>query len=120
MNTENSPARETSEQPDAERARLGWGFCALWVAGLAVAGALSCGLGAKVPWIGSMLAPVAMPVFGILAGIVQGFALRGLDPTIWRWILASSLAGILAGCVSFFAMVMGVVVIVSPVGLLAG
>jgi hypothetical protein len=67
-----------------------------------------------------MLAPVAMPVFGILAGIVQGSALRRLDPPIRRWILASSLAGILAGCVSFFAMVMGVVVIVSPAGLLAG
>ncbi len=105
---------------DKERARLGWGFWVLWTAGQTMAGVVSCWLGAKVPGIGFLLGPAALLIFGVVAGIVQGFALRRQGPPVWRWILISSLAGVVAAGVSFFTMLMGVIATQSSVGLLAG
>ena len=116
MNTENSPGKETSDQPDAERARLGWGFCTLWVAGLSVAGALSYRVAAEAPLAEFTLPPVAIVIFGVLAGGVQGFALRRQAPPAHWWLLSSSLAGLLAAGVSLLSTSLAR----SSAGLLAG
>ncbi len=105
---------------DEERARLGWGFWVLWTAGQTVAGAVSCWLCAKVPGIGFLLGYAALLTFGVLAGIVQGVALRQQGPPVWRWILISSLAGLVAAGVSLFTMIMGAIATQSSVGLQAG
>jgi len=61
-----------------------------------------------------------MLIFGVLAGIVQGIALRRFNPRIWRWILTSSLAGVVAAGVSFVMMLIGVLATQTAAGLLAG
>ena len=116
MNTENSPGKETLDQPDVGRARLGRGFYALWIVGLAVAGALSYRVAAEAPEAEFTLPAVAIVIFGVLAGGVQGVALRRQAPPVHWWLLASSLAGLFAAGISLFSTSLAR----SSVGLLAG
>ena len=105
-----APEVEIMDHTEAERLHVGWGFLALWVPALSVAGAVSCRLGAEVPWIGFMVAPAALLIFGVLAGMVLGFALRKQSPPFQRWILASFLAGLVAATASLFTMLLGLLV----------
>ncbi|MEA3334659.1 MAG: hypothetical protein U9R25_02040 [Chloroflexota bacterium] len=100
MNEQKPLTPETTDQTSAELTQLGWGSWALWVLGLAVAGAVSYRLGAVAPLAVLTLPPVAIMLFGILAGGVYGFVLRQQFPPARRWILASSLAAVVAACVS--------------------
>ena len=115
-----SPDVETLDHTEAEPPHLGWGFLAFWVLAHSAAGAVSCRLGAEVPWIGLMVAPAALLIFGVLVGMALGFALRRQDPPVRRWILAGFLAGLVAATVSFFTMLIGVLATQSTVGLVAG
>lgn len=116
VNEENTPAMETPDQTPAGRIDVGWGFWALWVAALAVVGALSYRAGAVAPLAGFTLPPATMMIFGFLAGGVLGFAFRRQVPPARRWILTSCLAGFLAACVS----VLSTSLAETPAGLLAG
>ena len=116
MNEQNSLAIETPDQTPSGRAQVGWGFWALWVLALAAVGALSYLVGAVAPVAEFTLPPVTMMIFGLLAGGVQGFALRRQIPPARWWILASSVAGFLAACVSVVATSLAE----TAIGLLAG
>lgn len=100
MDEQISPALETPDQTRAGRRQVGGGFWVLWVFALAAVGALSYRLGAEAPLARLTLPPATMVIFGCLAGGVQGFALRRQIPRARWWVLASSLAGILAACAS--------------------
>ena len=91
---------ETSDQSLARRTGFGWGSWAVSVLALAAAGAMSYLAGAVAPVAVFTLPPVAIMLFGFLAGGVYGFALRRQYPQARQWVLASSLAGFLAACIS--------------------
>ena len=116
MHEQISPALETPDQTPPARTQLGWGFWALWVLALAAVGALSYLVGAVAPVAKFTLPPATMLIFGILAGGVHGFAMRRHIPPARWWILASSVAGFLAACVS----VMATSLAETSIGLLAG
>ncbi len=86
MKEQNAPTEKTPDQRAAGRAQGGWGFWALWVPALAAVGALSYLVGAFAPLAEFTLPPAAMVLFGLLAGGVQGFALRQRVPPARRWI----------------------------------
>ena len=94
------PEAETPAQTLGGRIQGGWGWWALRVSAFAAVGTLSYLMGMVAPLSKFTLPPAAMIIFGLLAGGVQGFALRRQIPTSRRWILASSLAGFVAACVS--------------------
>ena len=71
---------------------------------------------AEAPLANFTLPPAAMLLFGFLAGGAQGFVMRRRVPPARWWILASSLAGFLAACVSIFPTSAAA----TPAGLLAG
>jgi hypothetical protein len=100
MNEQNSSAVGTPDQALVGRTSVGWGFWALSVLALAAGGALSYLVGAFAPLAELTLPPVAMLIFGFLAGVVQEVAWRRRFPPARWWLLASVLAGILAACVS--------------------
>jgi len=102
MNGQNPSPIEASQQRTlgSSPAQVGWGYWALSVMALAAAGALSYLAGAAAPLAVFTLPPVAMLVFGFLAGGVHGLALRRKLPPARQWILASMLAGCLAACAS--------------------
>jgi hypothetical protein len=91
---------ETSDQSLAGRTKVGWGSWAVPVLALAAVGAVSYLAGAVAPVAVFTLPPVAMIVFGFLAGGIQAFAWRRQYPPARQWVLASSLAGIVAAGVS--------------------
>lgn len=93
-------AMEAPPETIPGRAQVGWGFWALWVLALAVVAALSYGVGSFAPLAKFTLPPAAMMIFGILAGSVQGVALRQQVPQAGRWFSASALAGFVAAWVS--------------------
>jgi hypothetical protein len=89
MNGQNSPAVGTPDQILVGRTQAGWGSWVLSVLALAAAGALSYLVGAFAPLAELTLPPVAVLIFGFLAGGAQGVAWRRrLPPTRW-WILSS-------------------------------
>lgn len=116
MNELNSPAVDASDRVLTGRTPVEWGSWVLLVLALAAVGAVSYLAGAVAPVAVFTLPPVAMLVFGFLAGGVQAFAWRRQYPPVSQWVLASSLAGLAAALVS--------VVSTSPAqtsaGLLAG
>jgi hypothetical protein len=77
MNKRNSPTMETLDRTEAKRTRVGWGFWALWVSALAVVGALSYRVAVQPPLAEFALPPVAIVIFAVLAGGVQGVTIRG-------------------------------------------
>jgi len=116
MNEQNSPATETPDQTLVGRIQVGWGFWALWVVALAAVGALSYRGPAEAPLADFSLPPMAMIIFGFLAGGVHAFALRRQAPPARWWVLASSLAGFVAALVSLLSTSLAA----TSVGLLAG
>ncbi|UCC88777.1 MAG: WD40 repeat domain-containing protein [Anaerolineales bacterium] len=111
---------ETPDQTHIDRPRAGRDFWPLWALAPAVIGALSCRIGAGMALDEIILAPLAMLIFGFWVGIVQAFALRRQGRLAYWWILTSSLAGMVAGGVSFFTVAVGVFVFSSSAGLLGG
>ena len=116
MNEQKPNPIETPEQTPTERLQVGWGFWALWVLALAAVGALSYCLSSFVPLSNYTLPPATMLIFGFLAGGVQGFAFSRQLPPVRTWILASSLAGLVAACISILPTGLAA----SSVGLYAG
>jgi hypothetical protein len=100
VNEQNPLPTETPGQAPTGRPRVGWGFWVLWVLALAAVGTLSYCLGSLLPLSNHTLPPATMVMFGFLAGGVQGLALRQQFPPVRRWIQASSLAGLVAACIS--------------------
>jgi hypothetical protein len=100
MDEQNSSAMETSDQSLAGRTKVGWGSWAVSVLALAAVGAVSYLAGAVAPVAVFTLPPVAMMLFGFLAGGAQALAWRRRYPPARQWVLAGSLAGILAAGVS--------------------
>ena len=80
MNEQNSSAMQTSDQSLAGRTQVGWGSWALSVLALAAVGAVSYLAGAVAPVAVFTLPPVAMMLFGFLAGGAQAFAWRRQVP----------------------------------------
>jgi hypothetical protein len=111
-----SSVTKESDQGLAGGPSSGWGSWALSVPALAAVGAASYLVGAVAPVAVFTLPPAAMILFGLLAGGAQALAWGRAYPLARRWVLASSLAGLVAACVS--------VVSTSPAetagGLLAG
>jgi len=116
MSDRTSSPIEAPDQTLPGGPQVGWGFWALWVLALAALGALSYRVGAEAPLANFTLPPVAMLIFGLLAGGVPTLALRRQLPSARWWILASSLAGFLAACVS----VLSTSLAATSEGLLAG
>ena len=116
MNEQKPNPIETPEQTPTERLQVGWGFWALWVLALAAVGALSYCLSSFIPLSNYTLPPATMLIFGFLAGGVQGFAFKRQLPPVRTWILASSLAGLVAACISILPTGLAA----SSVGLYAG
>lgn len=116
MTQQNPPFAEMAEPPPAGLARASWGAWILLVAALAAVGALSYTLGALAPVPEFTLPPATMLIFGFLAGAVHGLVWRRQFPPIRRWVLTSSLAGLLAAGIS----VPSTFLADTAVGLLAG
>ena len=91
---------ETSDQSLAGRTKVGWGSWAVSVLALAAVGAVSYLAGGVAPVAVFTLPPVAMLLFGFLGGGTQAFAWRRRYPPARQWLLAGSLAGIIAAGVS--------------------
>jgi hypothetical protein len=100
VNEQTPHPTETPGQTPTGRPQVGWGFWVLWVLALAAVGTLSYCLGSLVPLSNHTLPPATMVIFGFLAGGVQGLALKQQLPPVRRWIQASSLAGLVAACIS--------------------
>ena len=111
-----SSATGASDGVPVGRAQAGWGSWVRLVLALAAVGAVSYLAGAVAPVAVFTLPPVAMVIFGFLAGGVQAFAWRRQYPPARQWVLASGLAGLVAAVVS----VVSTAPAQSSVGLLAG
>ena len=92
---------ETAQEIVVERAPVGWGIWVPWVVALAAAGALSYLIGSLALFAKYTLPPVAMILFGFLAGVAQGYALRRQYPPVRWWILSSCVAGFVAAGTGF-------------------
>jgi hypothetical protein len=97
---DNPSVKEESDQRLGGGPRSGWGSWAFSVLALAAVGAVSYLVGAVAPVAVFTLPPVAIMLFGFLAGGALALAWRRRYPPARRWVLAGSLAGILAAGVS--------------------
>jgi hypothetical protein len=116
MSQHNSLESENSDPSLAGLTKVGWDSWAVLVLALTVIGAVSYLAAAVAPVAVFALPPVAIMLFGFLGGGAQAFAWRRRYPPARTWVLAGSLAGILAAAVSIVSTLSAQ----TPEALLAG